>query len=126
MTLHRKSVFIAVNASFRWLNTVRGVYLVKVSFILIGWQGLERLFLVSAHASHCLEDCAIFRKTINTVPTSPNAIQAACNTPLSMNNYTPLVISGNDKNKQLTLIGQCNLALTTTIVGLKIFNFFVN
>ncbi len=46
------SLFLTVSASLRWLNTVRGVYLVKISFLLIGWQGLERLFLVSAHASH--------------------------------------------------------------------------
>jgi hypothetical protein len=31
---------------------------------------------------------------------------------LSMNNYTPLVISWNDKNKQLTLLSQRKLALT--------------
>jgi hypothetical protein len=31
---------------------------------------------------------------------------------LSMHNYTPLVISGNGKNKQLTLLSQCKLALT--------------
>jgi hypothetical protein len=29
-----------------------------------------------------------------------------------MNNYTPLVISRNDKNKQLTLLSQLKLALT--------------
>jgi hypothetical protein len=29
-----------------------------------------------------------------------------------MNNYTPLVISRNDKNKQLTLLSQRKLALT--------------
>jgi hypothetical protein len=30
---------------------------------------------------------------------------------LSMHNYTPLVISGNDKNKQLTILGQRKLAV---------------
>jgi hypothetical protein len=34
------------------------------------------------------------------------------NSLFSMNNYTPLVISRNDKNKQLTLLSQCKLALT--------------
>jgi hypothetical protein len=34
------------------------------------------------------------------------------NSPLSINNYTPLVISWNDKNKQLTLLSQRKLALT--------------
>jgi hypothetical protein len=32
---------------------------------------------------------------------------------LSMHNYTPLVINGNDKNKQLTLLSQGKLALTS-------------
>jgi hypothetical protein len=31
---------------------------------------------------------------------------------LSMSNYIPLLISRNDKNKQLTLLGQRKLALT--------------
>jgi hypothetical protein len=31
---------------------------------------------------------------------------------LYMHNYTPLVISGNDKNKQLTLLSQRKFALT--------------
>jgi hypothetical protein len=31
---------------------------------------------------------------------------------LPMKNYTPLVISRNDKNKQLTLLSQSKLALT--------------
>jgi hypothetical protein len=31
---------------------------------------------------------------------------------LSIHNYSPLVISGNDKNKQLTFLGQRILALT--------------
>jgi hypothetical protein len=31
---------------------------------------------------------------------------------LSMHNYSPLVISGNDKNKELTLLGQHQLAFT--------------
>jgi hypothetical protein len=33
---------------------------------------------------------------------------------LSMNNYTPLVISRNGKNRQLTLLSQQKLALTAT------------
>jgi hypothetical protein len=39
---------------------------------------------------------------------------------IPMHNYTPIVISGNDKNKQLTLLSQCKLAFTgrnTLIVG---------
>ncbi len=41
-----KSVFLAVtgNASLRWLNNVSGVYLVQVSLLLIGPQGLGHFF----------------------------------------------------------------------------------
>jgi hypothetical protein len=40
---------------------------------------------------------------------------------LSMHYYIPLVISGNDKNKQLTLLSQRKLALTArnTLFALK-------
>jgi hypothetical protein len=40
MILNAKSVFLAVNSSLRWLNNVSGVYLVQVSLLLIGQQGL--------------------------------------------------------------------------------------
>jgi hypothetical protein len=36
-----------------------------------------------------------------------------------MNNYTPLAISGNDKNKQLTLLTQRKLAFTARIPFLR-------
>jgi hypothetical protein len=42
----------------------------------------------------------------NTAPTTPSAklqYKQQANPLLSMHNYTPLVIGGNDKNKQLTL-----------------------
>jgi hypothetical protein len=51
------------------------------------------------------------RKTTKTAPTTLSAIQQQANPLLSVNNYTPLVISRNDKNKQLTLC-QRKLALT--------------
>ncbi len=38
--------------------------------------------------------------------------QQQANPLLSMPNYTPLEISGKDKNKQLTLLSQCKLAFT--------------
>ncbi len=37
-------LFLAVNARFRWLNNVSGVYLVQVSLLLIGQQGLGHFF----------------------------------------------------------------------------------
>jgi hypothetical protein len=52
------------------------------------------------------------KRTTNTAPTTLSAIQAQANPLLSMKNYTPLVISRNDKNKQLTLLSQRKLALT--------------
>ncbi len=50
-------------------------------------------------------------KTTNTAPTTLSAIQAASQSNLSMHNFTPIVISGKDKNKQLTLLSQRKLAL---------------
>jgi hypothetical protein len=40
MFFNAKSVFLAVNASLRWLSNVTGVYLVQVSLLKIGQQGL--------------------------------------------------------------------------------------
>jgi hypothetical protein len=36
-----KSVFLVVNTSLRWLNNVSDVYVVQVSWFLIGQQGLR-------------------------------------------------------------------------------------
>ena len=36
--------FMAVNASLCWLNNVSGVYLIQVSLLLIGQQGLGHVF----------------------------------------------------------------------------------
>jgi hypothetical protein len=57
------------------------------------------------------------KKTTNTEPTTLSAIKASSqstfiNEHFSLNNYTPLVISRNDKNKQLTLLSQRKLTLT--------------
>jgi hypothetical protein len=50
----------------------------------------------------------------NTVPTTLTLVQynQQAIPLLSRHNYTPLVISGNDKSKQLTLLSQCKLAFT--------------
>jgi hypothetical protein len=48
----------------------------------------------------------------NTAPTILSDTSQQANPLLSMHNYTPLVISGNDKTKQLTLLSQRKLALT--------------
>jgi hypothetical protein len=67
-----------------------------------------RFLQVSAYASHWLEDCANFTPT----PEEHNQYKQQANPLLSIHNYTPLVISRNDKNKQLTLLSQRKLALT--------------
>ncbi len=69
--------------------------------------------------------CQRRRKTTHTTPTL-SAIQAANQSTvhvlLSMHNYTPLVISRNDKNKQPTLLSTSKLALTArnTLLRFKI------
>jgi hypothetical protein len=56
-----KSVFLMVNASFRWLNNVKGVCLVQLSLLLIGQSAVFGPSLqASALASHWLDDCANF------------------------------------------------------------------
>jgi hypothetical protein len=47
-----------------------------------------------------------------TEPSTLSAIQSSSKCTLSMNNFTPLVISRNDKNNQLALLSQRKLALT--------------
>jgi hypothetical protein len=63
---------------------------------------------VSTLASHWLEDCADLTPT----PEGNDKYKQQANPLLSMHNYTQLVISGKNKNKQLTLLSQCKLALT--------------
>jgi hypothetical protein len=49
----------------------------------------------------------------NSAPATVSAMQAASqSTFINAQLYTPLVISGNNKNKQLTLLSQCKLAIT--------------
>jgi hypothetical protein len=96
-------------ASLRWLSNVVGGYLVQVSLLLIGHQ-VGRFLQVSALASYRLTDCANFTPT----PDENNQCSAnylvqckqQVNPFLSMNNYTPHVISRHDKNRQLSLLSQ--------------------
>jgi hypothetical protein len=48
----------------------------------------------------------------NTAPTTLIAIKATSQSTFINAHYTLLVISGNDKNKQLTLLSQRKLAIT--------------
>jgi hypothetical protein len=55
--------------------------------------------------------CQRWRKTTNAGPTTLIAGQQQANPLLSVNNYTPLMISENDKNMQLTLLSQFELVV---------------
>ncbi len=51
MILYCKSVFLAVNASLRWLNKVSCLCIVHVSLLLIVQRGFRRFLQVLALAS---------------------------------------------------------------------------
>ncbi len=98
-----KNVFLAVNASLCWLNNVSGVYFVQVSLLLIGLRGLGTFLQASALASFGLEDCANFTPTPGENDQLSRQLllvqfKQQANPLLSMHNYTPFVISGNDEN----------------------------
>jgi hypothetical protein len=86
-------------------------------FFAFYWSSESGTFLqVSALAAHWqLEDCANFTPPLEEnggkKQRQPLLVQykQQANPLLSMHNYTPHVISGNDKNKQLTLLSQCKL-----------------
>jgi hypothetical protein len=73
--------FLAVNASLRWLKNVIGVYLVWVSLLLIGQQGLVDFFRFRPLLPIGWRIVQILRqrqkKTTNTAPTTLYAGQAA-------------------------------------------------
>jgi hypothetical protein len=81
------------------VNNISGVYLIQVS--LLAWSAGWRIVNftptlednIQYSANHCLVQ---YKHQANPL--------------LSMNNYTPLVISRNYKNKQLTLLGQRKLS----------------
>jgi hypothetical protein len=66
--------------------------------------GFGKFLQVLAFASHWLEDYANLRQRRRKTTNTLSAIQAASQSILLTHNYTPLVISRNDKNKQLTII----------------------
>jgi hypothetical protein len=102
-----------------WLNNVRRGVL--TSGFLASYLTAEfgRFLQVVALASHWLEDCANFTPTPEenyypVIQRQPLLVpyKQQANPILTMNNNIPLVISWNDKNKQLTLLCQRKLALT--------------
>jgi hypothetical protein len=108
MIYNSKNVLVAVNASLRWLNNVVGMYLVQVSLLLIGQQGLVDFFRYWPVLPIGWRIVQIIRqrlrKTASTAPTTLSAIQAASQCTIVNTHYSPLVISRNDKTKQITNI----------------------
>ncbi len=81
MIFYCKSVILAVNASLRWLNNVGGMFLVQVSLLLIGQQGLGHFFRwyqpllpIDWRIVQILRQQR--RKTNNKAPTALSALQA--------------------------------------------------
>ncbi len=94
------------------INNVGGVYLVQVSTLFIGLHSLEHFF---RHRSLL----PIGWRMVQFTPTPEEnnqycASHSKCDTrskPIHFLQSTPLVISRNDKNKQLTLISKRKVAL---------------
>jgi hypothetical protein len=93
------------------------VYLIQVSLLLIGQQGMVHFFRYRPLLPIGWMIVQILRqrrrKTTNTAPTSFSAIQAPRKFSFIDEQFTSLVISRNDKNKQQTLLSQHKLALST-------------
>jgi hypothetical protein len=112
----QKSVILAVNASLRWLNNVSSMYLTHVSCFLL----VSRIWQVSSGIGPCFPlACGLCKFKASTGEKQQIQRQLLliqykqqANSLLSMNNYTPLEISRNNENKQLTLLSQRQLALT--------------
>jgi hypothetical protein len=112
----QKVYFLAVNAGLCWLNNVTGVYLVQFSLLLIRQQSLGHSSSVGPGFPLAGGLCKFYaiaglKLLIQRQPLLEQYKQQA-NPLLSKHNYTPLVISGKDKNKRLTLSSQGKLALT--------------
>ena len=117
--------------SLLWLNNVSGVYFIQISLLLIGQQDLGHffryrpLFPIGWRIVQILRQRR--RKTTNAESATLGAIQKASNPLLAMYNYTPQVISRNDKNMQLALLSQRKLTLKVSTTekrgGLKVVAF---
>ncbi len=104
MIYNEKSVFLAVNVTWRWLNNVCGVYRFPCFF------SVSRVWEISSDIGSCFPLagglCKLYANAGGKWPLQhrPFLVQykKQANPLLSMHNYTSLVISRNDKNKQLT------------------------
>jgi hypothetical protein len=85
-------------------------YLVQVSLLLIGQQGLVDFFSSGIRPCSPLARglCKFYANAGGKQPIQRNLLLVQCkqqaNPFLLAHNYTPLVISRNDKNDQLTII----------------------
>ncbi len=90
-----KSVFLAVNASLRWLINVCSVYLVQVSLLLIGQQYLggsfryRPLLPIGWRIAQGLRQRR--RKMINTEPTTLSAIRNTSSKPIHVYQCTSIL-----------------------------------
>jgi hypothetical protein len=113
MILNAKSVFLTVNVSLCYAS---GMYLVRVSLLLIGPQGLGHFFRFWPYFPLAGGLYKLYANAGGKLQIKHQSLlvqyKQQANPLLSMHNYTTLVISGNDKNKQLTLLSQCKLAFS--------------
>jgi hypothetical protein len=97
-----------VNASLRWLNNVRGKYLTQVFLLLNGQQDLVDFFRYRPLLPIGWRIVQILRQRRGKQQIQHQLLlvqyKQQANPLISMDKYTPLVISRNDKNNQLILI----------------------
>jgi hypothetical protein len=117
MIFNSKSVFLAVHASLRWLNNVSACT----------WSRFPCFFLFSRFSDFspgidpCFPLagglCKLYANAGRKLQIKRQLLlvqyKHQANLLLSVHKCAPFVISGNDKNKQLTLLSQRKLALTT-------------
>jgi hypothetical protein len=97
------------------VKDVTGVYVVQISLLLIGQQGLRHIFRYRPLLPIGWNIVQILRqrrrKTTNTALATFSAIQASCQSTF-IDAQLYFMIKSNAKNKQLTLLSQRKLALT--------------
>ncbi len=110
-----KRVFLAFNASLLYVGLIMFAAFSYSRFPC--FELVSRVWDVSPDISPCFplarrlcKLCANTGRKLQ-IQRQPFLVQykQQANLLLSMHNYTPLVISGNDKNEQLTLLSQRNL-----------------
>ncbi len=103
----QKVYFSQVNANLHWLTNDVGVYLVRVSLLLLVrtiwdiFSGIGPCFPLAGGL------CKFYANARGKQPIQSQLIlvqyKQQANPLLSIHNNTPLLISRNDKNKQITL-----------------------